>query len=57
MTTNFIDDTPVFTDPEVADHFLSCLNNQTSSNEEKLDPADVWKWLRTPPVQTVLRLF
>ena len=55
MTTNFPTDSPVFTDTEVAEHFLSCLNSQNSLNEDKLDPENVWKWLRTPPAQTVVR--
>ena len=53
--THFDTDSPVFTDPEVAEHFLSCINNQIKTEANELLPSDVWKWLRTPPVQTVIR--
>jgi len=50
---NFNCDSPVFTDPEVAQHFLDCINKQSEIN---LPDNEVWRWLRRPPSDTVVRV-
>ena len=50
----FQSDSCVFSDPEVAEHFLNCVN-KNSDNEDVMKASDVWKWLRTPPSETVIR--
>ena len=49
---NFDSESPVFSDPEVAQHFLDCINMQ---NESKISDLEIWRWLRRPPVDTVVR--
>ena len=49
---NFNSESPVFSDPEVAQHFLDCINMQ---NESKISDFEIWRWLRRPPVDTVVR--
>jgi len=50
---NFDSESPVFSDPEVAQHFLDCINMQ---NESKISDFEIWRWLRRPPVDTVVRV-
>jgi len=41
----------VFKDPPVKDKFLNYIQNQSNCSE-----CEIWKWLRTPPKDTVVRV-
>ena len=43
---------PVFRDPQVAQRFLSFVNE---GQEAPTAEEDVWKWMRLPPLETVVR--
>ena len=43
---------PVFKDPEVAQRFLSFINDGQGS---PIAEEDIWKWVRVPPLETIVR--
>ena len=43
---------PVFKDPEVAKRFLSFINDGQGS---PIAEEDIWKWVRVPPLETIVR--
>ena len=45
-------DDAVFTDPEVAHHFVHCINKD---QDKHLASEDIWRWLRTPPLETIVK--
>ena len=44
---------PVFIDPEVRSHVVTCVN--INNPEDPVPETEIWKWLRTPPLETVVR--
>ena len=52
---NFSPIDPVFIEPEVRSHFMSCIKNNTPTDTNNASETEIWKWLRTPPLETVVR--
>ena len=50
---NFSPIDPVFIEPEVRSHFISCVKNNTPTDTN--NETEIWKWLRIPPLETVVR--
>ena len=43
---------PVFKDPEVAQRFVSFINDGSGA---PVAEEDIWKWMRVPPLETIVR--
>ena len=52
MDLQFDETCPVFKDSEVAQRFLSFINEE---QDVPVTERDVWTWLRTPPLETIVR--
>ena len=51
---NFSTIDPVFIEPDVASQFISFINNNPTEVKD-VSETEIWKWLRTPPLETVVR--
>ena len=52
---NFSPMDPVFIEPEVRSHFISFVNSDNLTGTNNVSETEIWKWLRTPPLETVVR--
>ena len=52
---NFSPIDPVFIEPDVASQFISFINNNSTDTKDDVSETEIWKWLRTPPLETVVR--
>ena len=53
---NFSPIDPVFIEPDVASQFISfIINNNPTDTMDDVSETEIWKWLRTPPLETVVR--
>ena len=48
----FDSSSPVFTDPQVAQRFVSFVNEGQGA---PIAEEDIWKWMRVPPLETIVR--
>ena len=52
---NFSPIDPVFIEPDVRTQFISFINNNPTDMKDDVSETEIWKWLRTPPLETVVR--
>ena len=52
---NFNPNDPVFIEPDVRSQFISFINNNPTDTRDDVSETEIWKWLRTPPLETVVR--
>ena len=52
---NFSPIDPVFIEPEVRSQFISFVNSDNRTDTNDVSETEIWKWLRTPPLETIVR--
>ena len=52
---NFSPIEPVFIEPEVRSQFISFVNSDNRTDTNDVSETEIWKWLRTPPLETIVR--